>query len=67
MPGLEVSRTIIRDPDLSVASSRTRIFNGRSIAILGEAIIREVPAFGLPKISSLLGGIFMPALAASPL
>ena len=28
--------------------------------MLGAACITGVPAFGLPKISSLVGGIFMP-------
>src|SRR5215471_17633222 len=48
-------------------SSRIRIFKGRSIAMLGAASIRGVPALGLPKISSLVGGIFIPTFSASPL
>ena len=36
-------------------------------ALLGAASITGVPAFGLPKISSLVGGIFSPAFSASPL
>jgi hypothetical protein len=37
------------------------------MATLGEAIIRGVPDFALPNISSFVGCIFKPALAASPL
>jgi len=48
-------------------SSQTRIFKGKSIAMLGEASIRGVPAVGFPKISSFVGGIFIPTLSASPL
>ena len=48
-------------------SSATRIFSGRSMAALGAASISGVPAFGLPKIRSLVGGIFSPAFSASPL
>ena len=36
-------------------------------ALLGAASITGVPAFGLPKISSLVGRIFSPAFSASPL
>jgi len=49
------------------ASSATRIFSGKSIATLGAASISGVPAFGLPKISSFVFGIFIPTFAASPL
>src|SRR5438552_16975406 len=49
------------------ASSQTRIFSGRSMATLGAASISGVPAFGLPKITSLVGGSFIPTFAASPL
>jgi hypothetical protein len=41
---------------LPLASSRTRIFRGRSIALLGVASINGVPPFGLAKISSFVGG-----------
>ena len=34
------------------------------MALLGAASITGVPAFGFPKIRSLLGGIFNPAFAA---
>ena len=37
------------------------------MAALGEASINGVPPFGLPKIRSLVGGIFSPAFSASPL
>src|SRR2546426_143629 len=37
------------------------------MATLGAASISGVPAFGLPKISSLVAGIFIPTFAASPL
>ena len=47
--------------------SQTKIFRGRSIATLGAACINGVPAFGLPKISSLVGRIFSPTFSASPL
>ena len=33
------------------------------MAILGTASIKGVPALGLPKISSLVGGIFIPAFS----
>src|SRR5215469_9250423 len=36
-------------------SCATRIFIGRSMAILGVATIQGVPAFELPKIKSLVG------------
>jgi len=35
--------------------------------MLGAASMRGVPPFGLPKISSFVGGIFIPTFAASPL
>ena len=38
-----------------------------AIAMLGEAIMRGVPAFGFPKIRSLVGRIRMPTFSASPL
>src|SRR5256886_975648 len=37
------------------------------MATLGAASISGVPAFGLPKIRSLVGGIVIPIFAASPL
>ena len=37
------------------------------MALLGAASISGVPAFGLPKIKSLVGGIFIPTFSASPL
>ena len=37
------------------------------MAALGEASMSGVPAFGLPKIKSLVGGIFIPTFSASPL
>jgi len=36
------------------------------MALLGDATISGVPAFGLPKITSFVGRIFRPAFAASP-
>src|SRR5262249_9207271 len=35
--------------------------------MLGTASMRGVPPFGLPKISSFVGGISIPTFAASPL
>ena len=35
--------------------------------MLGAASIRGVPALGRPKISSLVGRIFIPTFSASPL
>jgi len=52
---------------LPCPSSQTKIFKGRSSATLGAACINGVPAFGLPKISSLVGRIFIPTFSASPL
>src|SRR6516225_2597365 len=49
------------------ASSETRILRGRARALLGAANMRGVPPFRLPKISSFVGGIFIPTFAASPL
>jgi hypothetical protein len=49
------------------ASSEARAFNGRSSAMLGEAIIKGVPDLGLPKISNCVAGMRSPALAASTL
>ncbi len=49
------------------ASSHTRTLSGRSIAMVGAASITGVPALGLPKMRSLVGGIFNPAFSASPL
>ena len=43
-------------------SSIVRKLSGMSMALLGAAIITGVPAFGLPKISSLVGRIFNPTL-----
>ena len=37
------------------------------MAALGAASISGVPPFGLPKIKSLVGGIFSPTFSASPL
>jgi len=37
------------------------------MALPGDASISGVPDLGLPKINSLVGGIFMPAFSASPL
>ena len=37
------------------------------MATLGAANISGVPALGLPKMSSLVGGIFIPTFSASPL
>ena len=48
-------------------SSHTRIFSGKSIAMLGAASITGVPPAGFPKISSFVGCICIPAFAASPL
>src|SRR2546426_3275714 len=48
------------------ASSQARAFRGRSIAILGEAIINGVPALGLPKINNCAGRIVSPTFCASP-
>jgi hypothetical protein len=39
--------------------------SGRSIAIFGAATIKGVPALGLPKITSCVGGIVKPAFVAS--
>src|SRR2546421_1682011 len=47
--------------------SQTKIFRGRSMAMLGAASISGVPALGVPKISNFVGGIFIPIFAASPL
>jgi hypothetical protein len=52
---------------LPLVSSRTRILSGRSMAMLGAASIRGVPALGEPKTSSFVGGIFMSTFSASPL
>jgi hypothetical protein len=35
--------------------------------MLGTASMSGVPPFGLPKISSFMGGIFIPTFATSPL
>ena len=48
-------------------SSQTRIFIGKSIAIVGAAIIRGVPALGLPNTINLVLGMDSPTLSASPL
>src|SRR5580698_2286877 len=48
-------------------SFQTKIFKGRSMATLGAANMRGVPPLGLPKINSLVGGIFIPTFSASPL
>ena len=37
------------------------------MAMLGAASMKGVPALGLPKINSFVGGIFIPAFSASPL
>jgi len=50
-----------------LSSSETRILRGKSIATEGAAIINGVPALGLPKMSNLVGLIFSPTPAASPL
>jgi len=36
------------------------------MAMLGAANINAVPTIGLPKINNMVGGILIPALAASP-
>jgi hypothetical protein len=56
----EVLRTIVRTQTIPWTSFQTKIFRGRSIALLVAATISGVSAFGLPKMSSLVGGIFMP-------
>jgi hypothetical protein len=42
-------------------------FCRKMMAAPGEASINSVPAFGLPKINSSVGGIFSPIFPASPL
>jgi len=37
------------------------------MALLGAASMSGVPDLGLPKIKSLVGGIFIPIFSASPL
>jgi hypothetical protein len=62
-------RSGVFQPGLSrdCTQSQTRILRGRSIAMLGVANMSGVPALGLPKISSLVGRIFIPTFSASPL
>jgi len=57
MPCLNVTGSLYETHALPSGSSATRIFIGRSIAILGVATIQGVPTFGLPKIKSLVGRI----------
>jgi hypothetical protein len=44
-----------------------KFLSGRSIAVLGEANIKGVPALGLPKMSNFVGFISSPTFSASPL
>ena len=66
VPLLKIIWTVVGDPDFPSASSQTNAFSGRSMAKVGEAIIKGVPAVGLPKIRSCVGLIFSPAFFASP-
>ena len=55
------------DPDPTILTLPDERFEGRSKARSREAIIRGVPAFGLPKISTWAYCIVRPTRLASPL
>jgi hypothetical protein len=67
VPLLQINRAVVREPDLPIIILPDQCFEWQVDATLGDAIINGVPDFGLPKMSSFVGCIFRPALAASPL
>jgi len=62
----QILRRVVLQRDFPLESCENSTFSGKSKAAVGAATITGVPAFGLPKTSSIVGNMSSPAFLASP-
>jgi uncharacterized protein (DUF2141 family) len=67
VPLLQIGRANIRDPNLALAIFPDQNLEREIDRNAGRRHITGVPPFGFPKMNNLVGRIFIPAFAASPL